>query len=80
MISPAPNQSPLSDQNNNVLSPWKAFFTDIFNVCVSVQSSGITANRPVKNMWIGKQYFDTTIGKPIYWNGTIWVKADGTAA
>ena len=28
----------------------------------------------------GACYFDTTIGKPIWWNGTKWVLADGTDA
>lgn len=27
--------------------------------------------------WIGFQYFDTTLNKPIYWNGTKWVGLDG---
>lgn len=28
----------------------------------------------------GARYFDTTIGKPIWWSGSQWIKADGTAA
>jgi len=26
---------------------------------------------------LGKIYFDTTLGKPIWWNGTDWVDANG---
>ena len=40
-------------------------------------SSGNTANRPA-NVSVGLQYFDTTLGKPIYYNGTNWVDATGT--
>lgn len=80
MINSPPNQSPISDDGINIGAQWKQFFSDIFGICRDVQTSGITANRPVKQMYIGRYYFDTTIGLPIWWNGTIWVKADGSAA
>jgi hypothetical protein len=34
--------------------------------------SGITANRPAAP-YVGQQYFDTTLGSAIWWNGGIWV-------
>lgn len=45
--------------------------------------SGNTASRPTSkltNNWqtIGLMYFDTTLNKPIWWNGTNWVDATGT--
>ena len=42
--------------------------------------SGTTANRPTlyTNQY-GFQYYDTTLGKLILWNGTAWVNLDGTA-
>ena len=40
--------------------------------------TGLTANRPA-NVATGYQYFDTTLGKPIYYNGTSWVDATGAA-
>lgn len=40
---------------------------------------GSTANRPIlKNINVGFQYFDTTINKPIWWNGTKWVDGVGS--
>ena len=39
--------------------------------------SGTTSSRPT-NVNTGFQYFDTTLGKPIYYNGTNWVDATGT--
>ena len=39
--------------------------------------TGTTAKRPT-DVTIGLQYFDTTLGKPIWWNGTAWVDATGT--
>lgn len=37
---------------------------------------GPSAARP-KSAVIGFQYFDTTIGRPIYWNGSFWVDSEG---
>ena len=36
-----------------------------------------TDERPVSGILIGFQYFDTDLGKPIWWNGESWVDANG---
>jgi len=41
--------------------------------------SGDTASRPTVTR-IGFRYFDTTLGKPIWWSGSEWVDATGTTA
>ncbi|KUP24924.1 hypothetical protein [Paenibacillus sp. DMB5] len=41
-------------------------------------SYGTTANRPTVGLYINKQYFDTTLGKPIWYNGTVWKDATGS--
>lgn len=46
-------------------------------ITLSTPASGITANRPSTNLKIGQQYFDTTLGIPIWWNGTKWIDALG---
>ena len=49
---------------------------------VTIPISGITSQRPTASLTAtdsGFQYFDTTLGKPIYWTGTAWVDATGTA-
>ena len=38
---------------------------------------GKTDERPVSGILIGFQYFDTDLGKPIWWNGESWVDANG---
>ena len=35
-------------------------------------ASGTTEQRPTENLVVGQQYFDTTLGVPVYWNGTEW--------
>lgn len=39
-------------------------------------NTGTSSSRP-KNPIIGFQYFDTTLGRPIYWNGKEWVDSEG---
>lgn len=39
--------------------------------------SGVTGSRPTVTT-VGYCYWDTTLGKPIYWNGTDWSDAAGT--
>lgn len=45
---------------------------------LSTVSAGTTAERPATDLQIGQQYFDTTLGIPIWWDGTNWVDATGT--
>ena len=45
---------------------------------LSTPSAGITAARPSTGLQVGQFYFDTTINRPIWWNGTNWINAAGT--
>jgi hypothetical protein len=46
------------------------------------QESGSSVGRPslLDTTYVGFVWFDTTLGKPIWWNGTGWVDATGTSA
>lgn len=44
---------------------------------IQQSTSGTTASRPVASN-VGDFYFDITIGKPIWWNGSVWKDATGT--
>jgi hypothetical protein len=46
---------------------------------VTVYHIGTTAQRPATNLFVGRQYLDTTLGKPIWWNGTNWSDAMGNS-
>lgn len=41
--------------------------------------TGTTAQRPATNRTAGQSYYDTTIGKPVWWNGTNWTDAAGNS-
>jgi hypothetical protein len=53
---------------------------DSFLVAISTPQNGATADRPTQNLQLGQFYFDTTLGIPIWYNGTDWVDATGTVA
>jgi hypothetical protein len=69
------------DQYSNVL---RLYFNQIdnFTQAAAIPLAGITAERPVSTaqvpLAIGQIYYDTTLDRPIWWNGTVWKKADGT--
>lgn len=69
--------SPIDRTAPKEQSRWQDDITDAVN---QVRSSGTTAQRPTSALYAGRQYYDTTLGKPIWWNGTAWKLADGTAA
>ena len=81
LIAPVDYRQEYIDQLNNAL---RLYFTQIDNFTQATVNplSGTTANRPVNDVQlpipIGQYYFDTTIGRPIYWNGTNWINAAGT--
>jgi hypothetical protein len=47
-------------------------------ITLSTPSAGITADRPSTDLQVGQFYFDTTINRPIWWDGTNWINAAGT--
>lgn len=85
MIKPPPNQQEVQSWDEPrkrwfVSSFWQKFFSDVFDALLSLQSSGATADRPTKGLYPGRPYFDTTLGKPIWYSGSGWVDATGAAA
>lgn len=42
------------------------------------QAAGPTADRPTLSLFVNQQYFDTDLGRPIWWNGSAWIDATGT--
>jgi hypothetical protein len=69
------------DQYSNVL---RLYFNQIdnFTQASAIPLSGTTAQRPLSTVQVplavGQIYYDTTLDRPIWWNGTVWKKADGT--
>ena len=80
-IAPVDYAQQYQDQLNNAL---RLYFGQVDNItqALTIPDSGVTADRPINTtlikLQIGQYYFDTTIGRPIWWNGTNWINAAGT--
>jgi hypothetical protein len=77
LVAPIVYDQRYIDQLNNAL---RLYFNQIDNFTqnVTVPPSGTTANRPTERLEVGQYYFDTTLGIPIWYDGTNWVDATGT--
>lgn len=80
----SPGTSPVDTQGKDgrivgVSGGWRNFFNSVYNVCNALTMSGTTANRPTVGLWTGRMYFDTTLGKPIWYKTAGWVDATGAA-
>ena len=51
---------------------------DGFLNAISAPQNGATADRPTQNLQVGQFYFDTTLGYPVWYDGTDWVDSSGT--
>lgn len=62
---------------------WSAWLHQAFLCCFATQDSGPTASRPTTELWIGRRYFDTSLGKPVYLKSlgpNVWVDGVGTVS
>ena len=66
--------------DGNATQSMRAWMSDVSRLTSALQSSGTTANRPTAFLFAGRTYFDTTLGQPIWYDGSGWVDATGTAA
>lgn len=53
--------------------------TDVINGRYQTIGADLTANRPPTPK-TGESFFDATLGKPIWWDGSGWVDATGATA
>jgi hypothetical protein len=77
-VAPTTYTQQYQDQILNVL---RLYFNQVdnFSQSIAIPDSGTTANRPTAGLQVGQFYFDTTLGIPIWYNGTLWKNASGTA-
>jgi hypothetical protein len=80
-IAPVDYSQQYQDQLSNA---FRLYFGQVDNItqALTIPDSGITADRPISTtlvkLQIGQMYFDTTLGLPIWWDGTDWINAAGT--
>ena len=62
---------------SNKISPCKINrMKNMTYVTVPIIHSGATENRPTEHLVVGQMYFDTTVGAPVFWNGTEWIQGN----
>lgn len=62
---------------SNKISPRKINrMKNMTYVTVPIIHSGATENRPTEHLVVGQMYFDTTVGAPVFWNGTEWIQGN----
>lgn len=74
-----PSNAPLVDKDGTSSVPFLQWLSRITTIANAVISSGTTAQRPTKNLWTGRTYFDTTLGKPVWYYSSGWVDATGAS-
>jgi hypothetical protein len=69
------------DAAGNFTPAWAGWFTQAQQILQDISSSGTTAQRPTNAMYVGKRYFDTTLGVPIALkqvSPAVWVNGIGS--
>lgn len=81
LIQGIPRPKGFVDKLGNLHGAWNAWFAQVLNILLCIGNSGTTAKRPVNNLWVGQDYFDTTLGKPVFVKSlgppAVWVDATG---
>jgi hypothetical protein len=77
LVAPVDYRQQYQDQLNNAL---RLYFNQVDNFiqAITIPPSGTTTNRPTERLQVGQYYFDTTINRPIWYDGTNWINAAGT--
>lgn len=77
-----PSNDPLTDENRVAFRTWLQWLSRVHTIATSLQQSGPTADRPTSVLWLGRRYFDTDLGIPVWVQSvrpTVWVDATGGA-
>ena len=85
-MNPPRLQSTLTGPHRYASPEWARWFNDVYAQVKQnkegLQTSGTTADRPTSGLWVGRMYFDTTLGKPVWVKSlspVTWVDATGAS-
>ena len=77
-----PSNTPVVDTTDgSATAPWQQWFSRINTIIVTGQQAGPTSARPTSQVWIGRQFWDTTLNKPVFVSAVkpvVWRDAAGT--
>jgi hypothetical protein len=75
-----PGDFPVVTESRYATQVWLQWFTRVHNAVASLYQSGTTANRPTALLWVGRMYYDTTLGYPVWVHSVkpaVWHNAAG---
>jgi len=79
-VHPPPTQNSF-DESGQPVKAWTQFMLLISRLLSGLTESGTTAQRPTKDLYVARMYYDLTLNKPIWVNSinpTVWKDAAGT--
>jgi hypothetical protein len=76
---PIPTYEYSQKQQDQFANALRLYFNrlDDFNLNVTIPNFGPSLARPTTGLQVGQTYFDTTLNRPIWWNGDYWIDAIG---
>lgn len=82
LISP-PGNDPVDRQDNEgrntgVNPGWRAFFNAVYTLLSGMTQSGSFTQRPENLLYVGKPFWDESLGHFVYWNGHYWSTPSGS--
>lgn len=72
------DQPPITDPSWIPSQHWAGWFTQVWRVASTIGQNGPTSKRPTKGLFVGRQFWDITLNKPVFYDGTHWRDAAGT--
>ena len=76
-VTPPTGPITREDPPNRVYVAW---FSTTAKLLTALTASGVTGDRPTAFLWVGRPFFDTTLGQPIWYDGSGWIDATGASA
>lgn len=83
VLGPIPQGSPIGSNKAGPVtlsSMWITWLSQLFNAASALGDNGTTAQRPTAGLYIGRDYFDATLGYKVTvksLNPTVWVNGAG---
>lgn len=80
-ISPKPSDASITRNHDLLASVWDAWFQSLYDTVRVLGNHGTTVQRPTANLYVGQDYFDSTLGYKVTiksLNPTVWVNGAGS--
>ena len=61
-----PSNDPVVNEDRKAFRTWAQWLTWVHLTIQAARQSGPTAERPTTLLWIGRQFYDTTLNKPVF--------------